>query len=160
MSLPRTTSSVWVQLAVWVSSCCQPGCCLHPLCGRKKSLLNYCREQKKWISGPFCSLMQLQLLLKVRVLFFLYTSLAAGDQWLTLHQLSQPAACKARAVGLEPLAGCCFWAGSARAPAMSGQAVLSNLGWARMPWFRVPVSFRAVCSQLPGSEHGCSCGEI
>lgn len=40
MSLPRTTSSVWVQLAVWVSSCCQPGCCLHPLCGCKKSLLN------------------------------------------------------------------------------------------------------------------------
>lgn len=70
VSLPRTTSSVWVQLAVWVSSCCQPGCCLHPLCGRKKSLLNYCREQKEWISGPFCSLMQLQLLLKVRVLFF------------------------------------------------------------------------------------------
>lgn len=93
-------------------------------------------------------------------LVFLYTSLAAGDQWLTLHQLSQPAACKARAVGLEPLAGCCFWAGSARAPAMSGQAVLSNLGWAHMPWFRVPVSFPAVCSQLPGSEHGCSCGEI
>lgn len=93
-------------------------------------------------------------------LVFLYTSLAAGDQWLTLHRLSQLAACKARAVGLEPLAGCCSWAGSARAPAMPGQAVLSNLGWAHMPWFRVPVSFPAVCSQLPGSEHGCSCGEI